>query len=204
MKTVSTSPPRAMTDSVALRRIVSPYPAGAVEMRVLADGRPLLIRPLAARDAEPLQEFIRGLSPHSRYQRFQSTLHELPPALLAKLTNLDYRHSMAFAAIVFEHGHRRIIGEARYAPALDRQDAVEFGLAVSDAWQRQGLGRLLLDRLIQYAERSGIARIQGDVLHDNAGMLHLTRQLGFTARTHRDGAWLTRVERKLGSFAISA
>lgn len=193
-----------MTDTLALPHTASPYPAGAVEMRVLADGRPLLIRPLAARDAELLQEFIRGLSPHSRYQRFQSTLHELSPDMLSRLTHLDYRHSMAFAAIVFEHGHRRMVGEARYAPAIDRPGAAEFGLAVSDAWQHQGLGTLLLEKLIQHAEHSGIALIQGDVLHDNAAMLHLTRQLGFTARTHPDGAWLTRVERTPGSLAIAA
>jgi acetyltransferase len=193
-----------MTDALALTRTAAPYPADAVEMRALADGRPLLIRPLAARDAELLQDFIRGLSPHSRYQRFQSTLHELSPELLARLTNLDYQRSMAFAAIVFEHGHRRMVGEARYAPAIDRPAAVEFGLAVSDTWQRQGLGTLLLEKLIRHSERSGIALIQGDVLHDNAAMLRLTRQLGFTARTHPDGAWLTRVERTPSSLAIAA
>ncbi len=193
-----------MADALVLPRSAFPYPAHSVEIRALADGRPLLIRPLATRDAELLQEFIRGLSPHSRYQRFQSTLHELSPELLAKLTDLDYQRSMAFAAIVFEHGHRRIVAEARYAPALDRPGAAEFGLAVSDAWQRQGLGTLLLDKLLQHAERSGITRIQGDVLHDNAAMLRLTRQLGFGARTHPDGAWLTRVERNLGAFALAA
>lgn len=91
-----------------------------------------------------------------------------------------------------------MVGEARYAPALDRPGAAEFRLAVSDAWQHQGLGTLLLDKLLQHAERSGIARIQGDVLHDNAG------RLGFAAHAHPDGAWLTRVERGLGSFAIAA
>ena len=193
-----------MTDALALPRIAALYPADAVEMRALADGRPLLIRPLAARDAELLQDFIRGLSPHSRYQRFQSTLHELSPDMLSRLTHLDYRHSMAFAAIVFEHGHRRMVGEARYAPAIDRPGAAEFGLAVSDAWQHQGLGTLLLEKLIQHAEHSGIALIQGDVLHDNTTMLRLTRQLGFTARTHPDGAWLTRVERTPSSLSIAA
>jgi len=196
-----------MADTTALSRIAAylpHYPAHTVEIRALADGRPLLIRPLAARDADLLQDFVRGLSPHSRYQRFQSTLHELSPQLLARLTTLDYRRSIAFAAIVFEHGHRRIVGEARYAPAIDRPGAVEFGLAISDAWQHQGLGTLLLEKLIRHAERSGIALVQGDVLHDNAAMLRLTRQLGFTTRLHPDGAWLTRVERDLAPFAVAA
>jgi acetyltransferase len=193
-----------MTEAILFPAVARRYPAEAVEIRPLADGRPLLIRPLAARDRELLQDFVRGLSVRSRYQRFQSGLNELAPDLLARLMDVDYRRSMAFTAVVFEHGHKRMIGEARYAPALDAPGTVDFALAVADGWQRQGIGRLLFDRLLKYAERSGIARIQGDVLHGNAAMLGLARQFGFLPRRHPDGAWLTRVERTPGSFAIAA
>ena len=193
-----------MAEAAVLERSVTSYPADAVEVRLLADGRPLLIRPLAARDAELLQDFVRGLSVPSRYQRFQGGLRELGPDLLARLLDFDYRRSIAFAAVLFEHGHRRMIGEARYAPALDDPDAADFALAVADGWQRQGIGRLLFDRLLGYAEQSGIARIRGDVLHGNTAMLALARQFGFALRSHPDGAWLTRVERRLGALPIAA
>jgi acetyltransferase len=180
------------------------FPVDSIEMRILADGRPLLLRPLGARDAELLQDFVRDLSPRSRYQRFQNGFRELPPGLLAQLLGVDYRASMAIAAVVFDHGRRRMIGEARYAPALERDGAADFALAVADAWQRRGLGAMLLEKLLQHAERSGITRIRGDVLFDNAAMLRLTQRLGFLPRRHPDGAWLTRVERTLGAFAIAA
>ena len=147
---------------------------------------------------------MRDLSPQSRYQRFQGGLNELAPELLTRLMDVDYRRRMAFAAVVFEHGYRRMIGEARYAPALGGSGAAEFALAVSDRWQGQGLGAILFEKLLRHAERSGITRIHGDVLHNNAGMLRLARQFGFVPRRHPDGAWLTRVERTLGSFAIAA
>jgi acetyltransferase len=180
------------------------YPADSVELRVLDDGRPLLLRPLGARDAELVQDFVRGLSPRSRYQRFQSSLRELPPGLLGQLLHLDYRRTMAFAAVVFDHGHARMIAEARYAPAMEGDGSADFALAVADRWQRQGLGAMMLEKLLQHAERSGIARVHGDVLQDNSGMLRLTRQLGFVAGRHPDGAWLARVERSLGAVAIAA
>ena len=164
----------------------------------------LEIRALATGDRELLQEFVRDLSPQSRYQRFQQGLRELPPDLLASLLNVDTRHSMAFAAVAFNHGSARMIGEARYAPALDRPGTAEFALAVADAWQHQGLGGKLLDKLVQHAARSGVARMQGDVLHNNTGMLRLAQRHGFSPRRHPDGAWLIRVERTLGSFAIAA
>ena len=193
-----------MTDALVLRRGARPYPAESVEVRLLADGQPLLIRPLVAKDAELLQDFVRGLSAGSRYQRFQIGLRELSPDLLARLLAVDYRRSMAFVAVVSEHGYERMIGEARYAPALNSSGATEFALAVSDARRRQGVGRLLFDHLLQYAERNGIARIRGDVLHDNSAMLALARQFAFAPHRHPDGGWLTRVERTLGAMPIAA
>lgn len=181
-----------------------PYPADAVEVRPLGDGRPLLIRPLASRDRDLLQDFVRGLSPTARYQRFQNGIRELAPGVLAQLMDIDYRASMALVAVVSEQGERRIIGEARYATALDGVGAAEFALAVADPWQGQGLGRLLFARLLQYAERAGVAQMQGDVLHGNRAMLGLARRFGFSAREHPDGAWLTRVERALGTIPIAA
>lgn len=193
-----------MTETIPFSDTARQYPADTVEMRVLPDGRPLLLRPLVSKDAQLLREFVHDLSPQSRYQRFQGGLNELAPDLLARLMDLDYRRSMAFAAVVFEHGSRRMIGEARYAPALDGSGAAEFALAVADRWQGQGLGTALFDKLLRHAERSGVARIHGDVLHNNNGMLKLAKQFGFSQRRHPDGAWLTRVERSIGSFAIAA
>jgi len=193
-----------MTEDLLHPVAASSYPADAAEVRALADGQPLLIRPMVARDAEMLQDFVRGLSVHSRHQRFQSGLNELAPDLLARLMDIDYRRSMAFAAVLFEHGHKRMIGEARYAPALDGSGAADFAIAVADGCQRQGIGRLLFGCLLQYAARHGITHLQGDVLHDNAAMLDLAREFGFHPQRHPDGAWLTRVDRATGSLATPA
>lgn len=193
-----------MTDAVALRPSALRYPAQSVDVRIAADGRPLLIRPLDAKDGELLQDFVRGLSASSRYQRFQGAVRELAPDLLKRLLDVDYGRRMAFAAVLYEHGHRRMIGEARYAPAHDAPGAVDFALAVSDGWQRQGIGRMLFERLLRYAELQGIDRIQGDVLHGNTAMVALARQFGFSARLHPDGAWLTRVECRLGPLPLAA
>jgi GNAT superfamily N-acetyltransferase len=193
-----------MTESPALMRSAPRYPAESVELRMLADGRPLLVRPLAAKDGELLQDFVRGLSVTARYQRFLGGVRELAPEVLQQLLSVDYGRRMAFAAVLFEHGHRRMIGEARYAPSLDGSGAVDFAIAVSDGWQRQGLGRLLLGRLLRYAASRGITQMQGDVLHNNRAMLALAEEFGFNLRRHPDGAWLTRVERTTGSLATAA
>jgi len=184
-----------MPESLARARLAPRYPAETVELRALPDGQPLLLRPLAPGDAPLLQAFVRGLSPQSRHQRFQNGLLELPPGLLASLMDVDYAARMAFVAVLYGDGGKRLVGEARYAPALDRPGGAEFAIAVADDRQRQGIGARLFAMLLRHAAGSGIARLHGDVLHDNAAMLALARRHGFAPQRHPDGGRLVRVER---------
>jgi len=181
-----------------------PYPADTVEVRSLHDGRPVVLRPLGPGDATLLQDFVRRLSPASRRLRFQSGLSELYPALLALLTDVDDRERAAFAAVTYEQGKEVMIGEARYAPSADGVDSSEFAVAVADAWQHLGLASALMDKLLRHARLSGIGRIHGDVLQDNAGMLRLARKLGFELHGHPDGAWLARVTLDLDVSRLQA
>ena len=58
--------------------------------------------------------------------------------------------------------------------------SAEFALVVSDAHQRQGLGRHLMQRPIVIARERGVKRLVGQVLAENAPMLHLMQSLGFS------------------------
>ena len=124
-----------MTDVASLAPAARNYPASWAELRMLADGRPLLIRPTTAGDGDLLQEFVRGLSVPSRYQRFQGAIRELAPTVLENLLGVDYDRKMAFAAVLSEHGQQRMIGEARYAPALVVQNDKPALLTFSDLVQ---------------------------------------------------------------------
>ncbi len=184
-----------MAEPLARARLAPRFPSEAVELRAAHDGRPLLLRPLVAADAPLLQDFVRGLSPESRHQRFQNGLRELPPGLLAQLLDVDYGARMAFVAVLYERAGKRLVGEARYAPAIDRPGGAEFAIVVADDWQRRGLGARLFGKLLRHAADRGIARLHGDVLHDNVAMLALARRHGFRPRHHPDGGRLVRVER---------
>jgi GNAT superfamily N-acetyltransferase len=50
---------------------------------------------------------------------------------------------------------------------------------VSDHFQRQGLGRHLLERLIVVARERGVRKLTGQVLAENAPMLRLIKGLAF-------------------------
>jgi acetyltransferase len=54
----------------------------------------------------------------------------------------------------------------------------EFAVSVRSDLKGRGLGRLLMQRLIDYARTRGIGEIYGDVLEDNVMMLALAREMG--------------------------
>jgi acetyltransferase len=50
---------------------------------------------------------------------------------------------------------------------------------VTDAWQRHGLGRQLMELLIEVARARGLNAMVGHVLANNKSMLELCTDLGF-------------------------
>lgn len=134
-----------------------------------------------------MQRFTSRLSERSRYQRFMQHLEQLPPSLLARFTHLDYGRELALAAL----HENEFIAVGRYAPNPDGTTA-EFGLVVADAWQHQGLGRVLLERLCEAARDAGYEALFGYMLADNRGMIELAARLGFSP-AGRDGAALAMV-----------
>src|SRR6185295_14674650 len=150
------------------------YPVELEGDIALAGGVRLPVRPIRPEDASLLTRFFDGLSERSRYQRFMQHLRTLPPAMLARLTNLDFQ--------------RELVLVGRYAPSVDDANA-EFALTVADAWQAKGIGRVLLERLCARARHAGYAALYGRVLDENKEMLELAARLGFVAHS-RDGAEL--------------
>ena len=61
------------------------YPAELVRKRYLFDGSEVTIRPINADDASIEADFVRHLSPESRYSRFMVTLNELPTTTTAPI-----------------------------------------------------------------------------------------------------------------------
>lgn len=155
------------------------YPFELVDTLRLKDGRSVLVRPIHPQDEPIVQSFVRGLSPRSRYFRFHTAIRELDPRMLHAATHVDYDRHLALIAESFDGGVEMEVGAARYAaPGADPQTA-DFAIAVADAWQRQGLARKLLERLMQVAATRGVRRLRGDVLENNHAMLHLAAELGF-------------------------
>lgn len=159
------------------------YPQHLVHPHRLFDGAEIVIRPIRPQDAAIEQDFVRGLSDDSRYNRFMGQLRELAPRKLQYLTEIDYDRHMALIATVLRDGREVEIGVARYI-VTPGSDGCEFAVAVDDAWQGTGVAGLLMLDLIGAARGRELKTMEGFVLSSNHKMLKFCRQLGFEC--HRD------------------
>jgi RimJ/RimL family protein N-acetyltransferase len=152
------------------------------------------VRPLTSADRERLASAFARLSERSRRLRFLGPKPRLSAAELTYLTEIDHRRHEALAAIDPDDG--RIVGVARYAAEPAEPGAADMAIFVIDAWQRQGIGTMLGERLVQRADENGIARLKATTFADNRAARTVLRRLGFT--TIGIGADVLELERLRG------
>ena len=165
---------RPLNERAALA--IPAYPA-ELEERWDARGETLSIRPIRPEDAEAHAAFFSRLSPEDVRYRFFSLLRELGPEQVARMTQIDYEREMAFVAV--QGG--QTVGVARLVRVPPGSGA-EFAVVVEAAMKGRGVGRRLMQRLIEWARTQGVTEIVGQVLADNAPMLAFMRRLGFEIR----------------------
>lgn len=175
---------------------IHPYPRHLVREDHLTDGTPLTIRPIRPEDAESEQAFVRELSDEAKMFRFMGALNELSPEMLVQFTQIDYRREMALVAMIHREGTTEQVGVARYVINPDGKTC-EFAIVVNDKVQHQGIGTRLMKALFGAARDHGMTVMEGTVLKNNAPMLKLMQDLGFTQRMDPDDPELVLVERYL-------
>jgi acetyltransferase len=154
---------------------------GEGQVLQLADRSEVVVRPIGPDDAPLLQAFVLRLSPRSRRFRFFGALAELSAAQLDRFVNVDPARGWALVALSGRQEGAAIVAEARYALAQEDGKA-EFAIAVADDFQRRGLGKHLVKRLLATAWRRGVRRLFGEIKSDNRAMLALATHLGFRLR----------------------
>ena len=168
------------------RLAIPPYPNDLEGHLDISGAGSFRVRPVKPEDATAFVEFTRRLSNEDMRMRFFSPLRALPPALLARLTQIDYDREMAF--VLFDSSNA-VAAVGRLVADPDGERA-EFALAVRTDLKGRGIGYALLQKLITYARQRRIHEIWGNVLPENATMLALCRELGFAASGAAEGVAL--------------
>ncbi len=143
-------------------------------------GLPVGFRPVFAEDKEPLRDFLNGLSERSRTLRFLVIKHFFSDREIDRLCRVDQTSHVAWVAVDLSAPQEKILGEVRFAKTEDDPNVAEFGVAVADAFQGRGLGRLLMEVLADEAQRCGVQSLRGYVSETNALMLGYVMHRGGT------------------------
>lgn len=118
--------------------------------------------------------------------RFFGTMRNLPRSQLARFTQIDYDREMSLVAIERgSDGVEHSLGEVRAVADPDNIEA-EFAIVVRSELKGKGLGRLLMDSMIDYLRGRGTAELRGETMSGNLRMIHLAQDLHFEVKTGAD------------------
>ncbi len=166
----------------------------------LRDGSRVDIRRLAPSDAPVLAEAFEQLSFESRRLRFIGPKPSLSPRELDYLVNVDGHNHEALGAS--DQASGRGVGVARFIRLAEEPEVAEVAITVIDAWQRRGLGTLLLEHLADQARSQGITHFSALISSENTGVLEVLRRAGGEIVPTAAGAGVVEYRTALGSAGI--
>jgi len=165
------------------RFAILPWPSELVRRLRWAD-RDVVLRPIRPEDEALHRAFLERAAPEDLRMRFFSSRRQLPRSELARLVQIDYAREMALVAVGrAADGGDEILGVVRAVRDPDNLEA-EFAILVRTDLKAHGLGRLLMDAIVDYQRGQGTRRLVGDVLADNAAMRALMDDCGFALDLH--------------------
>jgi GNAT superfamily N-acetyltransferase len=140
------------------------------------------IRDIRPDDAARLVAFHAGLSTETKCSRFFAPHPVLALDEVQRFTCVDGEDRVALVVVDGD----AIVAVGRYDRSIERNDDAEVAFAVTDGWQGEGLGSLLLAALVDVAQRHAITRFTADTLTSNASMMRVFRHSGFELTTAHD------------------
>lgn len=138
------------------------------------------VRRVQPADAEALREFYAELSAESRHARFLGSVSGLSSAQSLAFCTPDHMHAAGFVAVSERTSDRgSVIGHLCLEPAAHGR--LELAVAVADAEQGRGIGRLLVRKALGWALARGYGSVVATCLADNSRVLSLLTSAPYTA-----------------------
>ena len=160
----------------------------------LPDRREMVLRPIQPEDAEPIAAAFELLNEDEVRRRFLHRLKSLDASHLQQITHPQAGDEfVVVAAEPLPPGEALVAAVARLSRDRPGAAQAEFGILVSHFVVGLGLGRMLMERLVEWCRDHGVNELWGDVLEDNRPMLELAAELGFRREAEPGAPGLVRV-----------
>ena len=155
------------------------YPRELEQWFSLRSGRRVLLRPYRSGDEQAYRNLFSKLAPKDIWFRYFSYLKDAPETELKKFQNINYAADLKFIANAMDRGKSSEVVGVIGLSFDPKRPIAEFSLMVRSDQKRQGLGKIMLNKIIGYARCQGYKRLVADVLRTNFAMLNLSIALGF-------------------------
>ncbi|MFH1748766.1 MAG: GNAT family N-acetyltransferase [Planctomycetota bacterium] len=164
----------------------APYPAQYESTFKLRDQSEAFVRPIRPDDEPLMREMFYEFSAQTVYLRYHASLKSMPHNKLQVFCNVDYDTEMALIVLVGTPGNEEVVGVGRYMTDAAKESA-EVAFTVSDKYQKNGLGTVLFEQLVEIARSHGIRFFHAYVLVENSGMLKIFHRSGLNIETFKEG-----------------
>jgi GNAT superfamily N-acetyltransferase len=150
-------------------------------VETLRDGRRMEIRAFKPGDRADLEAAVPRISAQSLYRRFFTVKRRFSDKEREFFLNVDFVDHVALMAWAQEAGRSVIVGGGRYVVVEPGKAEVAF--VVIDAYQKQGIGAVLMRHLAAIARAAGLRELIAEVLEENMPMLKVFEKSGLPMAT---------------------
>jgi len=167
--------------------VLRPYPEKYVNNTHLADGTPVLLRPIKPEDEPLWLEMLGSCSKESIYSRFRYNFHFDSHEVATQFCYIDYAREVAIVAEIEVDGNKKLIGVGRLIANPDL-DVAEYAILITDAWQKKDLGNMLTKYCVDICLDVGMKKVVAETTADNKPMIAVFRKNGFGVEFHPGGS----------------
>ena len=152
-------------------------------------GEQMTIRPAKPVDERRIQEHFYSLDKDDVVARFFHEKTSFVKDEVEGVSQIDYVKDLTIVAVVGEFGFGKVVGIGEYL-LEPTTNVAEIAFSISKAYQKKGLGKILLKKLTDAARENGISGFMAYTAPQNQGMIKLFNQLPFKVKTFFDGDML--------------
>lgn len=153
------------------------------------DGEVLTLRHIGPDDVDALSSFVHGLSFGARYFRFGRGDVEFTETEIRRTCTPDPQHCVHLLVVRRGEPQDAVVGSERivFEPG---ERSCELAISVADDWQTRGVGKRLVDALLDSARSRQLAHVHARIMATNLAMIEFMQRRGFTVADSPQGPGL--------------
>ena len=157
-----------------------------LEETIAIEDEEVTIRPTKPVDERRIQEHFYNLERDDVVARFFHEKTSFVHDEIKGVSLIDYIKDLTVVAVVGEFGFGQIVGVGEYLldPATNE---AEVAFSISKTYQKRGLGKIILNKLVNAARDNGISGVMAYTTAQNKGMIKLFKTLPYQVESFFDG-----------------